>query len=92
MSAMNVSLTPDLDRFVREAVSGGQYQSSSEVVREALRLLQGRQQHEALKLEALRGEIQRGIESGPATPFDMASIKARARAQLDQQRRDATEA
>lgn len=86
MSAMNVSLTPDLDRFVRESVGGGRYQSSSEVVRDALRLLQDRQRHEALKLEALRAEIQRGIDSGPATPLDMGSIKARARAQFDEQR------
>ena len=35
----------------------------------------------------LRAEIQRGIESGPATPLDMASIKALAREQFDQQRR-----
>ena len=91
MSAMNVSLTPDLDRFVREAVSGGQYQSSSEVVREARRLLQGRQQYDALILDDLRAEIQRGIESGPATPLDIASIKARARAQFDQQQRNAAE-
>lgn len=36
---------------------------------------------------SLRAEIQRGIESGPATPLDMASIKTRAREQFDQQRR-----
>lgn len=36
---MNVSLTPDLERFVREKVESGLYNSASEVVREALRLL-----------------------------------------------------
>ncbi len=84
MSAMNVSLTPELDRFVREAVVGGRYQSSSEVVREALRLLHDRQQRDALKLDLLRAEIQRGIDSGAATPLDMTSIKERARAQFEQ--------
>lgn len=39
---MNVSLTPDLERFVRERVDSGLYNSASEVVREALRLLVGR--------------------------------------------------
>lgn len=78
---MNVSLTPELDRFVREAVVGGRYQSSSEVVRDALRLLQDRQRHDALELDILRAEMQRGIDSGPATPLDMRSIKTRARAQ-----------
>jgi antitoxin ParD1/3/4 len=80
VAAMNVSLTPELDRFVREAVGDGRYASSSEVVREALRLLQDRQRHEALKLEALRADIAHGIASGAATPLDMAAIKARARA------------
>jgi len=36
---MNVSLTPELERFVRETVATGLYNNSSEVVREALRLL-----------------------------------------------------
>ena len=89
MTAMNVSLTPDLDRFVRDSVDGGRYQSSSEVVRDALRLLQDRERHEALKLESLRLEIQRGIDSGPATALDMASVKERARANFALQRSDA---
>jgi len=37
---MNVSLTPELDRFVAEKVESGRYTSASEVVREALRLLE----------------------------------------------------
>lgn len=39
---MNVSLTPDLERFIREKVESGLYNSASEVVREALRLLVAR--------------------------------------------------
>jgi antitoxin ParD1/3/4 len=37
---MNVSLTPELDRFVARKVESGRYTSASEVVREALRLLE----------------------------------------------------
>ena len=36
---MNVSLTPKLEKFIREKVSSGLYNNASEVVREALRLL-----------------------------------------------------
>jgi len=36
----NVSLTPELDRFVEERVASGLYRSASEVVRAALRLLE----------------------------------------------------
>jgi putative addiction module CopG family antidote len=36
---MNVSLTPELEELVNEKVRSGLYQTASEVVREALRLL-----------------------------------------------------
>jgi antitoxin ParD1/3/4 len=39
-TTLNVSLTPELDRFVAEKVASGRYQSASEVVRAALRLLE----------------------------------------------------
>jgi antitoxin ParD1/3/4 len=79
MTAMNISLTPELDRFVRNAVEGGRYVSSSEVVREALRLLQDRQRQDEFKLDALRAELQHGLDSGPAAPLDMAKVRAKAR-------------
>jgi putative addiction module CopG family antidote len=41
---MNVSLTPELERLVNEKVESGLYQTASEVVREALRLLKERDQ------------------------------------------------
>ena len=37
---MNVSLTEELANFVKAKVSAGRYTSSSEVVREALRLME----------------------------------------------------
>jgi antitoxin ParD1/3/4 len=37
---MNVSLTPELEKFVGTKVESGRYNSASEVVREALRLLE----------------------------------------------------
>jgi antitoxin ParD1/3/4 len=39
---MNVSLTPELEQLVQEKVKSGRYLSASEVVREALRLLEER--------------------------------------------------
>ena len=61
---MNVSLTPELERFIREKVGSGRYHSASEVVREALRLLEERERLRELRLEELRREIQKGIDSG----------------------------
>ena len=39
----NVSLTPALEQFTRECVENGRYNNVSEVVRDALRLLQERE-------------------------------------------------
>ncbi len=63
---MNVSLTPQLEELVRHKVETGLYNSASEVVREALRLLEER---DRLK------EIQIGLDSGPAAPFDFEDLK-----------------
>jgi antitoxin ParD1/3/4 len=61
---MNVSLTPELEQLVHEKVKSGRYLSASEVVREALRLLEERDQIRETRLEALRKEIAVGIEQG----------------------------
>jgi antitoxin ParD1/3/4 len=51
---MNVSLTPELERMVQEKVESGRYTSASEVVREALRLMEKRDQRMAEREQALR--------------------------------------
>jgi antitoxin ParD1/3/4 len=55
---MNVSLTPELERLVNEKVESGLYQTASEVVREALRLLKERDQAR----EQLRTDVQAGFD------------------------------
>lgn len=81
---MNVSLTPMLEAWVREKVESGLYTSSSEVIREALRLLKYREAEDAEAREALRAEIRKGIESGASSPLDFDDIRARARRRLGQ--------
>jgi antitoxin ParD1/3/4 len=49
---MNVSLTPELDKFVAGKVESGRYTSASEVVREALRLLE---EHDLARSAQLAG-------------------------------------
>lgn len=60
--AMNISLTPELEQFVQKKVRSGRYLSASEVVREALRLLEERDLVQQMKLETLRQELRVGIE------------------------------
>jgi antitoxin ParD1/3/4 len=59
---MNVSLTPELEQLIHKKVETGLYLSASEVVREALRLLEERDRVSAVKLDALRKDIQIGID------------------------------
>lgn len=59
---MNVNLGPTFDQFVADQLKTGLYQSQSEVVREALRLLMEREQLKQVRLDALRQEIAIGSE------------------------------
>jgi len=60
---MNVSLTPELERFVEEKVHSGRYTSASEVVREALRLLEEHEKVRAAQLTEFREETDRRLAS-----------------------------
>ena len=77
---MNVNLTPQLEEMVRAKVSSGLYTSASEVVLEALRLMEERDRDREAKLQALRREVRKGLDSGPSEPWDAAAIKQKARA------------
>ncbi len=57
---MHISLTPKLEQLVHEKVEAGLYNNASEVVREALRLMQEYDALQRLKLERLRGLIAEG--------------------------------
>jgi antitoxin ParD1/3/4 len=61
-SSLNVSLTPELEKFVQERVKSGRYQTASEVVREALRLLELREEEREEALRGVRQKLQRGLE------------------------------
>lgn len=83
-----MSLTPHLETLIHEKVATGKYGNASEVVREALRLLEARDQAHEAKLAALRAAIQQGIDSGPAEPWEGAEAiteKARSRRDARQQ-------
>ena len=79
---MNVSLTEELANFVKAKVSAGRYASSSEVVREALRLMEKVERQEAEKLGLLRQAWREGVDSGEADAVDFAVLKREARARL----------
>ena len=58
-TTVNISLTPKLDAFLQSRVKSGRYQTTSEVVREAIRLLQ-RQEKEQEGFQRLKAKLQSG--------------------------------
>jgi len=85
---MHISLPPELKELVKRKVNTGQYTCASEVVVEALWLLDARDRLREVKLEELRKEIQKGLDSGPAAPLDFEKLKARGRTRLAEQKPD----
>jgi antitoxin ParD1/3/4 len=77
---MNINLTPQLEDLVRQKVASGLYTSASEVVREALRLMDEKDRLLGAKLDQLRQDVREGLESGPATGWDPEEIKREGRA------------
>lgn len=76
---MNVNLTPQLEELVRSKVASGLYTSASEVVREALRLMDEQDRLKAAKLEQLRSDVRQGLDSGPSETWDAEAVKSKAR-------------
>jgi antitoxin ParD1/3/4 len=60
-TTVNVSLTPELGAFVQKHVKSGRYQTASEVVREALRLLQQKEEERVEALRELKAKLRRGV-------------------------------
>src|SRR5689334_19259657 len=67
VSIMNVSLTPELKKFVEKEVDSGLYQTASEVVRAGLRRLKEerevRQMRSPATLEELEKQLLQSVES-----------------------------
>jgi antitoxin ParD1/3/4 len=59
---ISVSFTPHQAEFLADCVASGRYQSTSEVVREGLRLLENRHERRLAELERARALIQEGAD------------------------------
>ncbi len=73
---MNVSITPELEKFVHAKVASGMYNSASEVFREALRLLEEQDELKRRRIEAMDKFIQEGIDSGDAKALSPEELEA----------------
>ncbi len=71
----SVTLGEHFERFIAKQIKAGRFESKSEVVRAAMRLLE---EHEK-RLATLRQALVEGEESGDAVPYAMSSILKEAR-------------
>ena len=63
MATRNVALTDHFDRFIEDAVTSGRFSDASEVVSEALRLLEEREAEYQAKVEWLRAAAKKGFDA-----------------------------
>lgn len=76
---MTITMPIEMAETLRQTVSGGEYASTSEIVREALRGWIRSRDAERQDLEVLRAAIKAGLDSGPGVPADQVFAELRAR-------------
>ena len=87
---MTVTLPAELEELVKAKVSSGQFNSSGEVIREGLRLLEEKDALRQIKLDRLRKDIAIGIEAadrGELAPLDVDAIIAEGHQKLAERAR-----
>ena len=62
MPTRNINLTDHLNSFVERQVASGRYSNASEIVRDALRLLEEQEQERQAKLKVLRQSAKQGFD------------------------------
>jgi len=67
--AKSIALTPELDQWINELVSIGEYKSASEVMRDGLRALQHRREQHQLELEEIRARISVSLNQANTDEF-----------------------
>lgn len=87
---MNVPLTPELEQLVESKVKSGRYHSASEVIREALRLLEMRDEAFTLRRDEIRAQIEEGWRAAKRGEFaDGDAVFDRMDAELEVMQRSA---
>lgn len=82
---MNISLPTQLEEYVNEKVTSGRYASASEVIREALRLMQREDDIIAANLEDIRRNVAAGkLDARHGRTTDGRTVIAKLRAENDQ--------
>ena len=84
---VTVALPVQMADSLRAAVESGEYATTSEVVRDALRLWESRRELRARELAALKQLWEQGKASGSSRPLDVEAVIAEAKAEMKARRR-----
>ncbi|KQQ31740.1 CopG family transcriptional regulator [Methylobacterium sp. Leaf123] len=76
---ISITMTPEQLRVVRESVAAGEYASTSEVLRAALRLWQRQRQEDAERLDVIRARIRNALDD-PQSDLTGEDVRAHLRA------------
>jgi antitoxin ParD1/3/4 len=76
MRTLTVSLTPQQAARLQRAVDGGGYASNSEIVRDALRLWEQREELRTLEMQRLKRAYDEGMASGEGRDLDVSALLA----------------
>jgi antitoxin ParD1/3/4 len=76
---ISVALPPEMVGAVRDAVVSGEYASTSEVIRDALRDWTLKRKVATIELDEMRRLVREGIESGPGVDADLVFARLRAK-------------
>jgi len=84
---ISVALPTDMLELVKKAVASGDYATTSEVIREALREWKVRRGNREETIAEIRRLVQEGLDSSASYPLDTEEIKREGRRLLDQARK-----
>jgi antitoxin ParD1/3/4 len=73
---ISITMTPDMLRAVRESVEAGEYASTSEAMRDAVRVWQRQRIEDAERLDAIRARVRRSLDD-PRPDLDEDEVEAR---------------
>ncbi len=79
---VSVALTGEQIAALKAAVEAGEYATTSEIVREAIRDWQFKRELRQEDLKRLRQLWNEGVASGPAKPLDFAELRREARQRI----------
>jgi antitoxin ParD1/3/4 len=87
---MNVSLSPDVQRYLDGLVSSGRYRSIDDAVNDLISVVRSEEELSERDVEELRAEIDEGlrdVDAGRVAEWDLDDLKPRVRERLESEKR-----